>query len=302
MTLDPAVVTAIQGTTRAWVYGASAIIVGAAVFDTVVVRRAAGLRAEERASARAQARTIGLFAADLLLLGYLARFYLQIIDSFLVVVPTAEMVSQLFLSTRAWGLGILAQLIISASVTVLLMAARRARADRPWLIVGTAFLAAVSIPLTGHAIGHAGPVAVAAQATHVFAVGAWLGTLTVLWLVGRRMPSADGLVSVIRAFSPVALTSAALLATAGTATYFLHVGALNHLLSTRYGVVLIVKIVVFLSAAGVGYVNWRHLTPRLARTGRRETFTRAAALEITLAVVALLLTTVLTNLPQPGDD
>jgi putative copper export protein len=66
--------------------------------------------------------------------------------------------------------------------------------------------------------------------------------------------------------------------------------------------VLLLKIAVFLSAAGVGYTNWRHITPRLALNGQRETFTRAAALEIALAVVAVLLTTVLTNLEQPGDD
>jgi putative copper export protein len=66
--------------------------------------------------------------------------------------------------------------------------------------------------------------------------------------------------------------------------------------------VLVLKIAVFLSAAGAGYVNWRHVTPRLERTGERATFTRSAALEIGLAVVALLLTTVLTNLEQPEDE
>ncbi len=75
------------------------------------------------------------------------------------------------------------------------------------------------------------------------------------------------------------------------------------MLSTEYGVVLVLKIAVFLSAAGAGYVNWRHVTPRLERTsGQRATFTRSAALEIALAVVALLLTTVLTNLEQPEDE
>jgi putative copper export protein len=49
-------------------------------------------------------------------------------------------------------------------------------------------------------------------------------------------------------------------------------------------------------------VNWRHLTPRLREPAQRGRFTRAAALEIALAIVALLLTTVLTNLPQPGDE
>jgi putative copper export protein len=302
VTLDPEVITAIKSTTRAAVYGASALVVGAAIFQTMILPRASGMSADERAHARAGARTIGYFAAWVLLLAHLARLYIQVIDSFLVAIPTTEMIGQLFFSTRTWGLGILAQTIISAILVLLLMATRRARGDVPWLAMGSALLAAVSVPLTGHAIGHAGPVAVAAQATHVFAGGSWLGALTVLWLTCRRLPSAASLVAVIRAFSPVALASAALLALAGTATYFLHVGDLSHLLTTEYGVVLVLKIAVFMSAAGAGYANWRHVVPRLAASGQRVTFTRSAALEIALAVVALLLTTVLTNLPQPGDE
>ena len=302
MTLDPAIITAITSTTRAAVYGASALVVGAAVFQAMVLPRAAGMSADERASARTRARTIGYFAAWVLLLSHVARLYIQVVDSFLVAVPTTEMLAQLFFSTRTWGLGILAQILISASLVAVLLATRRARGGWPWLMAGTALLAAVSVPLTGHAIGHGGPVAVAAQSTHVFAAGSWLGTLAVLWLTCRRLPSAGGLVAVIRAFSPVALASAAMLAMAGIATYFLHVGNLSHLLSTQYGVVLVLKIAVFMAAAGAGYVNWQHVTPRLELTGQRETFTRSAALEIGLAVVAVLLTTVLTNLEQPEDD
>jgi copper resistance protein D len=302
VTLDPAVITAITSATRAAVYGASALVVGAAVFQALVLQRAPALSADERTYARKRARTIGYIAAWVLLLSHLARLYIQVIDSFLVAVPTMEMIGQLFFSTRAWGRGILAQLVISATLVGVLMAARRARGALRGLMFGTAALAAVSVPLTGHAIGHAGPAAVAAQATHVLAVGAWLGTLTVLWLTCRRLPSVAALAAVIRAFSPVALTSAAVLALAGAATYFLHVGSLSHLLSTQYGVVLVLKIAVFMSAAGAGYMNWRHVTPRLELTGHRETFTRSAALEIGLAVVAMLLTTVLTNLEQPGDE
>lgn len=302
MTLDPATITALTSTTRAAVYGASALVVGAAVFQAMVLPRASGMSTDERAFARTRARAIGYVAAWVLLLSHLARLYIQVIDSFLVAMPTTEMVGQLFFSTRTWGLGILAQIIISAGLVAILLATRRARGTLPWLMAGTALLAATSVPLTGHAIGHGGPVAVAAQSAHVFAVGSWLGTLAVLWVTCRRLPSAAGLAAVIRAFSPVALSSAALLAVAGTATYLLHVGDLSDVLSSEYGLVLVLKIAVFLSAAGAGYANWRHVTPRLERTGERATFTKSAALEIGLAVVALLLTTVLTNLEQPEEE
>jgi putative copper export protein len=302
VTLDPNVITAIQGATRAVVYGASALVVGSAVFDTVVLRRAAVLGPVERDAARARARQIGYLAAAALGLGYVARLYIQVIDSFLVALPTVEMLRQLIFSTRAWGLGVLAQLIISAGVLGLLIYARVTRGPHSGVVAATALLAAVSVPLTGHAIAHAGSAAVAVQATHVFAVGAWLGTLTVMWVVCSRTVSTDNVISLVRAFSPLALASAALIAMAGTAALFIHVGTPGELLSTRYGLVLLLKIGVFLSAAGVGYVNWRHVTPRLHLSGQRHLFSRAAGLEITLALVAVLLTTVLTNLPQPGDE
>jgi putative copper export protein len=302
VTLDPTVIAALQGATRAVVYGASTLIVGSAAFDTVVVRRAAALGPTERAAARARAREIGHLAAAALCLAYLARLYIQVIDSFLVVLPTVDMVRQLIFSTRAWGLGVLAQLIISASVLAMLTYARVTRTPNPGAAAASALLAAVSVPLTGHAVAHGGPAAVAVQAAHVFAAGAWLGTLTVMWLVCSRMASSDDLMSVVRAFSPVALASAALIAAAGTAAVFIHVGTPGELLSTRYGLVLLMKIAVFLTAAGVGYVNWRHVTPRLHQDGQRQLFSRTAALEIALAVVAILLTAVLTNLPQPGDE
>jgi len=293
--------TALQGATRTAVYGATTLVVGAALFDAIVISRAIGLTPLEVASARSRARGIGFVAAIVLLAAYLTRLYLQVVDSFLVAVPSAEMLRQLFFLTRDWGHGMLAQIIISALVFCLLLYPRRARSSALGIIAVTAPMAAVSVPLTGHAVAHAGSVAVAAQATHVFAAGGWLGTLSVLWLIGRRVQSTASLASIVRAFSPVALTCAGLLGFAGAATYFLHVGGLDQLLTTPYGLVLVTKIAVFLSAAGVGYVNWKHLTPRLTEDGQRERFTQAAALEISLAVVAILLTTVLTNLPQPGE-
>jgi putative copper resistance protein D len=301
VTLDPAVMTALQGATRTAVYGATTLVVGAALFDAVVISRAIGLTPLEIASARARARKIGFVAAIVLVAAYLTRLYLQVIDSFLVAVPSADMIRQLFFLTRDWGHGMLAQIIISALVFCLLLYARRARSSALGVIAVTAPMAAASVPLTGHAVAHAGSIAVAAQATHVFAAGGWLGTLSVLWLIGRRVQSTASLASIVRAFSPVALTCAGLLGFAGAATYFLHVGGLDQLLTTPYGLVLVTKIAVFLSASGVGYVNWKHLTPRLMEGGQRARFTQAAALEISLAVVAILLTAVLTNLPQPGE-
>ena len=136
-------------------------------------------------------------------LAYLTRLYLQVIDSFLVAVPSTEMLRQLFFLTRDWGHGMLAQIVIMVLVLGLLLYWGGARdCQLLGVIALTAPMAAVSVPLTGHAVAHAGSIAVAAQATHVFAAGGWLGTLSVLWLIGRRVPSTVSLASIVRAFSP----------------------------------------------------------------------------------------------------
>jgi hypothetical protein len=43
------------------------------------------------------------------------------------------------------------------------------------------------------------------------------------------------------------------------------------------------------------------VTPDLASGGPRNQFTRTAALELTLGVMAILATALLTSLPQPGE-
>jgi putative copper export protein len=300
VTLDPSTVAVLTGTTRALVYGSAALVVGAAVFDTGVLSHAT-LEPADRAAARTRARRIAQAAAAVLLLGYAARFYIQVMDSFAVAVPTSEMVRQLFFFTRAWGLGMLAQLAIGASLFLSLTVVRRAASPPLAVVAIAAPLAALSVPLTGHAISHGGPVPLAVQAAHVFAVGSWLGTLAVLWVVCRKTMPTTGLVSIIKAFSPLALASAVMVAVAGTAAVFVHVGTPGDLVSTGYGLVLLVKIALFLAAASVGYVNWKHVTPELDRGGSRSQFTRAAALEIALGTVAILATALLTSLPQPGE-
>ena len=65
---------------------------------------------------------------------------------------------------------------------------------------------------------------------------------------------------------------------------------------------LVTKIAVFLAAAGVGYVNWKHLTPRLTEGGQRARFNAGrGARDLPSRLSTILLTAVLTNLPQPGE-
>ena len=127
MTLDPSTIAILTGATRAVAYAASTLIVGVAVFDAGVLEHAS-LSAGERDAARSHARMIGLLTAIALLLSYAARLYIQVIDSYLVAVPTVLMLQQLIFLTRAWGLGVLGQLIIGTALVALLVYVRRSTA------------------------------------------------------------------------------------------------------------------------------------------------------------------------------
>jgi putative copper resistance protein D len=299
VTLDPSTIAILTGATRAVAYAAATSLAGVVMFDSAVLRQAS-LPQSDRDILRKRARNIGLLVATTLFLAYAARLYIQVLDSYLVAIPTLVMLEQLIFLTRSWGYGVLGQLVISSILTILFFFMRRSSAPAAvlWL---AAPLAALSVPLTGHAFSHGGAGGLLVQATHVLAAGSWLGTLAVLWWLCRNSLDAAGLLSIIRAFSPVALASAAMVALAGTAALFIHLDSPRDLVSTSYGLVLLVKITLFAAAASVGYVNWQHVTPSLARGGPRRQFTRAAALEISLGVMAILATALLTSLPQPGE-
>lgn len=141
---------------------------------------------------------------------------------------------------------------------------------------------------------------------HELAGGAWIGTLFLLLVAG--MPAAmaqpaerrDALVArLIGAFSPLALTAAAVLATFGVATAWLHLKHPSALWTTPYGITLIVKLAVVASVALLGAWNWRRVKPRLGAAGATAALRASARTEVLLGGVVLLVTSVLVSLPSP---
>ncbi|HTD59007.1 MAG TPA: CopD family protein [Gemmatimonadaceae bacterium] len=143
---------------------------------------------------------------------------------------------------------------------------------------------------------------------HVIGGALWLGTLFVL--VAAALPAAlhtsvpaeeRGLAAawLVRAFSPVAIVGASLLALTGVITAVRHVKYLAALWTTPYGFALDVKLIAVLAVVAFGYWNWQRITPRLGdETAARELHT-SARYEIVLACVVLVITGVLVSLPSP---
>lgn len=249
----------------------------------------------------------GLLAAAVLLVGVCVRLYAQAYASFGV---EESLTSELLIATAVdlppwstgWQLQSAAGLIALAGFAWSSIVPAGTRT----ITAAAALAVALSAPLTGHAVSQPGsPIApVVLQAAHVAGAGAWLGTLLVLLAVGvrGRDPFPD-YAALVGAFSPVALSAAAVLFASGAITTVLYLEAVSQLWSTAYGRTLGAK--VLLAAGGVatvGYVNWRYVRPRLSAPEGSPLLRRMVAVELALALVTLTVTALLVGMPQPGHD
>ena len=105
----------------------------------------------------------------------------------------------------------------------------------------------------------------------------------------------------INAFSPVALTSAALAASSGVFAAWLHVGRIPNLWGTQYGLTLLVKLAILSVVTLTGFYNWRFVKPRLGTEDATVHLRRSVRVEVAVAVLVLLVTAVLVATPTSLD-
>lgn len=210
-----------------------------------------------------------------------------------------------------WGWGWVAQGI---GVVVAWLGFRWASRGRSggWVLAGAAALIlAGTLGLSGHAAGvqRGLTLALLADAGHVLGAGGWLGTLLVL--VGIGVPAAlrlddegrsSALAGLVHAFSALALVCAALVIATGLIGAWLHLGTLQALWGTGYGRALLVKLGSLTVVFGAGAYNFLRVRPELggvSGSAGAARLRRVVAVELTVAVVVLLITAVLVALPTP---
>jgi len=168
----------------------------------------------------------------------------------------------------AAGRSLLAQ---AAAVAVCGLAAFDAarRPEGPGLIV---LAAAAAGALFVHALaGHADTQSsvrllnVADQWLHMLAAGVWVGGLVWLLLGLRSLPGRERAAAVGR-FSQLAFAAVAVLAVTGVLRAVPEVGSLGALVSTSFGVVLLIKTGLFVALMGVAWRNRYRLVPRITRS------------------------------------
>jgi putative copper export protein len=222
-----------------------------------------------------------------------------------------------------WILNLIGLLVSGVGLTMARRARRRLPAPGdegtvvatprgPWSVATLgAVLLAFFPALSGHAAASASfPVlAVFSDALHVLGASSWLGTLAVLLIAGLPAAMQHGksqrraiVADLANAFSPLALASASLAAVTGVFAAWLHLGGFPNLWGTRYGRTLLVKLAVLGVAALTGAYNWRFVKPSLGSHGATRRLRRSASVEVTVAVVVLLVTAVLVALPTPIDQ
>jgi putative copper export protein/mono/diheme cytochrome c family protein/peroxiredoxin len=165
----------------------------------------------------------------------------------------------------------------------------------------------------GHAVGvdpgRALPILV--NATHLIAVGAWLGALPALALLLRAASHEDGadsrpfaVIAALR-FSACALAVMGLIVVTGVWNAWNEIGGVPGLVGTPYGRLVLLKVLLLLPVLGLAARNRRSLLPRLggdaATIGRpaMRSLTRAVTLESLLGAGLVVVAAVLAVTP-PG--
>jgi len=168
-----------------------------------------------------------------------------------------------------------------------------------WLAVA-AIAALLPVAMTGHAHGSGGhDLATVTGGLHVVGVAAWVGGLAALLVGGRRLGGRE-LVTAVTRYSGIAGLCLVVVAASGVINAYVRVASWNGLFDSRYGGLVIAKVVALLMLAGLGAAHRRYTIRRLtASPGRRGPFLRLGAAEVAVMGVAVALGAGLSRTPTP---
>ncbi len=217
-----------------------------------------------------------------------------------------------------WGVVWLLRHGVLALLAALLVLREREESAADWTAwrveaLALAAVAAAASAWAGHAIGaeplH--PIAVLADVLHLLAAGCWLGALLPLALLLHAASLESGAdarayaVLVVRRFSPFAAVAMLLIAATGVWNAWTQVGSVAALVGTRYGRLLLVKVVLLVPILAFAFANRRRLLPALSGDGATvgrpamARLSRFVACELALALLVVFMAAAL-SLSVPG--
>ncbi len=151
------------------------------------------------------------------------------------------------------------------------------------------------------AASHAGAQAPVAanliiQWAHIVASGVWIGGLLVLLIAVRGEPS-DVKGRAVRRFSTTAGIAIVVVALTGTFRAVIEIGSIGQLFGTAFGILVLIKVVLFVILAGLGAVNRFGNVPR-AGTALRG-LRRVGSTEVVIGTAVVLVAAALVNVAPP---
>lgn len=288
------------------------LIFGAIAFSSVVLGRLDRMETTHPhtiASTRQRAAGIALSATTLLGVAALLRLGSQSYAMHGARALNFGLISGM-LTRTVWGWAWIAQVV---GVVIAAFGFARARVDlaNGWRLATLgAVVLAFTPALSGHAIS--APtlplLAVVLDAVHIIAAGGWLGSLFFVLTAGvhqalRLEPPARGgaVADVVNAFSPTALTFAAITVVTGAITAWLHLGSVAALWRSEYGQRLLLKLAILSVVGATGAYNWLRVRPGLGTESAAGHLRRSASIELVVGVLVLLATAILVATPTATD-
>jgi len=297
-------VSALLSAVTGWtLFGGLALSIGAVTSRWLILPRAfAGEDSASRGLPEEVAR-VGIAGSLLVVVGiglYFLRQLLEFRDPFVPWTDDAEILLSIGWG-KAWMRAAAGSLVALAAFLIAGKAPSVGARSLGWWLATPVVLALGSFPgLTGHAAAadRFREASLLADATHVWAAGAWMGGLAVVLYLERgarrRGEGSAGLLpALVPAFSTVAMFSVGALVVTGSFATWSHMPSLSALFGSTYGRALVIKLALVAVVLGLGAKNFKVLSPRLGTAEGDDAMRRSATIELLVAQLVLVVTAAL---------
>mgnify|MGYP001172740561 CR=1 FL=1 len=192
--------------------------------------------------------------------------------------------------------------VVLAGTGIALFARTVASAAGAMGLLAAAVAALVPPALTGHAAASGNhELAVTGLALHLVAISVWVGGLAAVTYHGLVRPGGDA-GEAVRRFSAIALWAYIAVAVSGVASALSRLYSLDQLVTTPYGLIMLLKIALFAVLGVLGWSHRRSTVPRIAEQGGRALFVRLAGVELVIMGAVMGLATTLSRTAPPAPD
>ena len=215
--------------------------------------------------------------------------------------PTFGAELGLFVTSVSLGRTLLGVAGVAAVVCVVALLA-----TRPVGALLTALLVGVALAMqsqTGHAAGEVShELAISSMFLHLAGAAVWIGALAALALVAHRL--GRDLAAAVERYSAIAAWAFAGVAISGTVNAAIRLGAPSELVTTPYGRLVVVKVVLFGALGALGWAHRRRTIPALADAGTTSSrapgaFWRLVAVELAVMGAVSGVAVALGSTPPP---